>query len=112
MSSPAKTILRAILPNDNSAKDALVLGTPAKTESQNVILASGNMTTEAIVGRIKELSKLRDEILQVMRQLNLTREAAPSTGDPLDYDGELESARWELDEARNKYQEVQGKIEK
>src|SRR6266566_5965703 len=113
MSSPAKTtVLRAILPNDNSAKDALVLGTPAKTESQNVILASGNMTTEAIVGRIKELSKLRDEILQVMRQLNLTRKAGPSSDDQFDYEEETETAHEELDEIRNQYQEIQGKIEK
>ncbi|TMI20012.1 hypothetical protein E6H32_00205 [Candidatus Bathyarchaeota archaeon] len=112
MSSPAKTaILRAILPNDNSAKDALVLGTPAKTESQSVILTSGNMTTEAIVGHIKELSKLRDEILQVMRQLNLTREGSPSPVKQLDYDNELESARRELDEMRNQYQEAQRRIE-
>ena len=112
MSSPAKTaILRAILPNDNSAKEALVLGTPAKTESQNVILASGNLTTEAIVGRIKQLSKLRDEILQVMRQLNLAREGSPSPVEQLDYDNELESARRELDEMRNQYQEAQGRIE-
>jgi vacuolar-type H+-ATPase subunit I/STV1 len=77
-----------------------------------VILASGNMTTEAIVGRIKELSKLRDEILQVMRQLNLTRESNPSPVDQLDFHSELESAKRELEEARDKYQEIQGRIEK
>jgi vacuolar-type H+-ATPase subunit I/STV1 len=112
MSSPAKTIvLRAVLPNDASAKKALALGTLGGTESKNVTLTSGDMTTEALVGRIKELSKLRDEILQVMRQLNLTREASSSPVDPLDFDDEFESARGELDEARDKYQEVQGRIE-
>src|SRR6267378_3671822 len=113
MSTPAKnTLLRAILADDASVKIATALGTPGKTESKKIALTSGQLTTEQIVNRIKELSKLRDETLQVMRQLNLTREAAPSTGDPLDYDGELESARRQLDEARNEYQEVQGKIEK
>ncbi len=113
MSSTAKTtVLRAVLPNDASAKTALALGTPGKTESRNVTLSSGDMTTEAIVSRIKELSKLRDEIMQVTRQLNLTREASPSAADQLDYDSELESAKRELDEAREKYQEVQGRIEK
>src|SRR3989442_6331699 len=113
MSSTAKiTVLRAVLPNDASARTALALGTPGKTESTNVTLSSGDMTTEAIVSRIKELSKLRDEIVQVMRQLNLTREASPSEVDQLDYDSELESARLELDEARGKDQEGQGRIDK
>jgi len=113
MSTPAKNgVLRAILADDAAVKMVAALAAPGKTESKKIALTSGKMTTEQIVNRIKELSKLRDEILQVMRQLNLTREAAPSKGDRLDYDGELESARRELDEARNKYQEVQGKIEK
>src|SRR3989442_13831720 len=91
---------------------ATALGIPRKIESKRIPLTSGQLTTEQIVGRIKELSKLRDEILQVMRQLNLTREAGPSVGEQLDYDSELESAKRELDEARNQYQEVQGRIDK
>ncbi len=113
MSTPAKnSVLRAILADDAAVKMVTALAAPGKTESKKIALTSGKMTTEQIVNRIKELSKLRDEILQVMRQLNLTREAAPSTGDQLEYDSELESAKRELDEARNEYQEVQGKIEK
>src|SRR5437879_7811776 len=113
MSTPAKnSVLRAILTDDASVKMVTVLGAPGKTESKKIALTSGQLTTEQIVSRIKELSKLRDEILQVMRHLNLTREAAPSTIDQPDYDSELESTRRELDEARNEYQEVQGKIEK
>src|SRR2546426_1235545 len=113
MSTPAKnSVLRAILTDDASVKMVTVLGAPGKTESKKIALTSGRLTTEQIVSKIKELSKLRDEVLQVMRQLNLTREAAPSTVDQPDYDSELESARRELDEARNEYQEVQGKIEK
>src|SRR2546425_3277891 len=113
MSTPAKnTVLRAILADDASVKMATALGTPGKIESKRIPLTSGQLTTEQIVGRIKELSKLRDEILQVMRQLNLTREAGPSPVDQLDYDSELESAKQELDEARNQYQEVQGRIDK
>ncbi len=113
MSTPAKnSVLRAILADDAAVKMVTALAAPGKTESKKIALTSGKMTTEQIVNRIKELSKLRDEILQVMRQLNLTREAAPSTGDQLEYDSELESAKRELDEARNEYQKVQGKIEK
>src|SRR2546425_5723601 len=113
MSTPAKnTVLRAILADDASVKMATTLGTPGTTESNTIPLTSGQLTTEQIVSRIKELSKLRDEIVQVMRQLNLTREASPSEVDQLDYDSELESARLELDEARAKYQEVQGRIDK
>jgi vacuolar-type H+-ATPase subunit I/STV1 len=113
MSSPAKSIvLRAVLPNDASTNVALALGPTGKAESKTVTLVSGNMTTEAIVGRIKELSKLRDEILQVMRQLNLTRKSEPSRADQPDYDVELELVKRELEEARDKYQEIQGRIEK
>jgi len=113
MSTPAKnTVLRAILADDASVRMATALGTQGKTESNTIPLTSGQLTTEQIVGRIKELSKVRDEIVQVMRQLNLTREASPSAVDQLDYDSELESAKRELDETREKYQEVQGRIEK
>src|SRR5712664_358176 len=113
MSTPAKnTLLRAILADDASVKIVTALGTPGRTESKRIQLTSGHLTTEQIVGRIKELSKLRDEILQVMRQLNITREAGTGTVDQLNYDTELESAKRELDEARNEHQEVQGKIEK
>jgi DNA repair ATPase RecN len=113
MSTLAKnTVLRAILSDDSSVKLATSLGTPGKTESKRIPLTSGKLTTEQVVGRIKELAKLRDEILQAMRQLNLNREGSLSPVDQLDYDNELESARRELDEARSQYQEVQGRIEK
>ena len=113
MSSPAKaTVLRAVLVDEASAKIALALGRPSKSESKSVTLSSGDMTTEAIVSRIKELSKLRDEILQLMRQVNLTREGSPGLIDQLDCDSALESARRELDESRSHYQEAQGTIEK
>src|SRR5437016_6747735 len=113
MSTPAKnSFLRAILADDATVKMATALGTPGKTESKKIALTSGQLTTEQIVNRIKELSKLRDEILQSMRQLNLTREVAPSTADQPDYDSVLESVKREVDEARNEYQEVQGKLEK
>src|SRR6266851_10370817 len=98
MSTPAKnTLLRAILADDASVKIATALGTPGRTESKRIQLTSGQLTTEQIVGRIKELSKLRDEILQVMRQLNLTREASPSSVDQFDYDEEIEATHEELD---------------
>src|SRR5437660_1686037 len=113
MSTPAKnSILRAIFADDASVKIATALGSPRKTESKKIQLTSGQLTTEQIARRIKELLKLRDEILQVMRQLSLTREAGPSSVDQLGYDGELESVKQELDEARDEYQDLQGRIEK
>src|SRR2546427_14933 len=111
MSTPAKNgVLRAILADDTSVKMITALTTPGKTESKKIALTFGQLTTEQIVNRIKELSKLRDEILQVMRQVSLTRESTPSTGDQLDFDSNLESAKRELEEARNGYQEVQGQV--
>lgn len=113
MSSPAKdTVLRAILADDASVKTAKALGVPGKTDARVIPLTSGQLTTEQIVTRIKELSKLRDEILQVIRHLTLTRESGPSpTGQP-SYDSEVESARRELEETRNQYQELQGRVDK
>ena len=92
-------------------KIATTLGTFGKTESVRIALTSG-LNTEEIASRIKKLSKLRDETLQVMRQVSLTREAGPSPADKLDYNSELESAKQELEDARNQYQEVQAKVER
>ena len=112
MSSPAKSsVLRAILADDASVRMATALGIPGKTESKRVALTSGQLTTEEIVRRIKELSKLRDEILQVMRQLNLTREAAPSMVDQLDYDSELDTAKREFEEVQGKVEKIQRQID-
>ena len=111
MSSPAKAIvLRAILPNDPSLKTALAREA-AKIESDTLTLFSEEMTTETIVGHIKELSKLRDEIIQMMRQLSIPREPGTKPIDQVSYYGEPNSIRQEIDETRNRYQEIQGKIE-
>jgi uncharacterized coiled-coil DUF342 family protein len=111
MSSPAKAmVLRGILPNDPSMKTALAREAP-KLESNAVTLSSEKMTTEAIVGRIKELSKLRDEIVQVTRQLSISREPGTEPADQLGNYDEVDSIRREIDETRNRYQEIQGKID-
>src|SRR5207249_4921657 len=79
MSTPAKNgVLRAILADDTSVKMITALTTPGKTESKKIALTFGQLTTEQIVNRIKELSKLRDEILQVMRQVSLTGNRPPT----------------------------------
>lgn len=110
MSTPAKTIvLRAILPNDPSVKTALAREVP-KLESDTLTLSSEKMTTETIVGRIKELSKVRDEIIQVLRQLSIPREPATNPPNQISYFYELDTIRQEIDDARNRYQEIQGKI--
>ena len=111
MSSPAKAIvLRAILPNDTLTKTSLGRDGP-KIEADTLTLPSEKMTTEAIVVRIKELSKLRDEILQVIRQLNISREPGAEQADQLGYHVELDSIREEIDDARSRYQEIQTKID-
>jgi vacuolar-type H+-ATPase subunit I/STV1 len=111
LSTPAKAILlKGILPNDPSVKTAL--GREAsKLESNALTLSSEKMTTEMIVGRIKELSKLRDEIIQVMRQLSISREPGTKLTDQLRNYDELDSLRQEIDETRNRYLEIQGKID-
>ena len=111
MSSPAKTIvLRAILPNDPSVRTALAREA-AKVESDTLTLSSEKMTTETIVGRIKELSKLRDEIIQVIRQLSIPREPETEPTDQLSHYVELDTIREEIDDSRSRCQEIRGKID-
>ena len=111
MSSPAKAIvLRGILPNDPSVKTALAREA-AKLESTTLTLSSENMTTETIVARIKELSKLRDEIIQAIRQLSIPREPRRQPDDQLSNHVELDTIRQEIEETRSPYQEIQGKID-
>ena len=112
MSSPAKSIvLRAILPNDPSVKIALAREGTAPIESDLLTLSSEKMTTEAIVSRIKELSKLRDEIVLAMRQLSILRDPGTKPTDAITYSDDLESIRQDLNETRSRYQDIQGKIE-
>jgi len=112
MSSPAKpTVLRAILLGTDPTK-ALSLDTSRKTEIKPVTLSSQKMTTEDLVARIKKLSKLRDEIVQVMRQFNILREAGVNSMNQWDPVEEPETAQKELEEAKVEYQNVQGEIEK
>ena len=112
MSSPAKSIvLRAILPNDPSVKIALAREGTAPIESDLLTLSSEKMTTEAIVSRIKELSKLRDEIVLAMRQFSILRDPGTKPIDAITYNDDLESIRQDLNETRSRYQDIQGKIE-
>ena len=112
MSNPAKTIvLRAILPNDPSVNLVLAREAP-HIESDTLTLSSEKMTTEVIVDRIKELSKLRDEIIQVTRQLSISREPGAVQPDEPGYHAELESIRQEIEDTRGQYQEVQAKIDR
>src|SRR5437879_12168934 len=107
MSTPAKnSVLRAILADDAAVKMVTALAAPGKTESKKISLTSGKMTTEQIVNHIKELSKLRPEILHVMRRLNFTREAAHSRGHQLEYHSEVEPAKREPHGPRSEYQEA------
>ncbi|HZY47153.1 MAG TPA: hypothetical protein VFE96_05080 [Candidatus Bathyarchaeia archaeon] len=113
MSIPAKSsVLRAILSDDSLVKMASSLGETGKMESKTIQLSSGQMTTEQLVNRIKDLTRLRDEIQQTMRQLNVARDASPSTVDQMDYDREYELVEQELEEARRNSLELYGRIER
>ncbi len=112
MSASAKTtILRAILPDDRSVKTASSYGHPESTETKTIPLSSGKMTTMEIVGRIKELSKVKEEILQSVRQLAVPRVARETRSSWLSFEVELESARLELATTRTDYQGLQEKME-
>src|SRR5690348_17406929 len=111
MSSPAKALLlRGIFPNDPAVKTALAREAP-QLESNTLTLSSEKMTTETIVGRIKELSKLRDEVIQVLRHLSIPREPGTEPTNQFGNYDELDPIREEVDETRNRYQEIQGKVD-
>jgi predicted nucleic acid-binding Zn-ribbon protein len=112
MSTAVKgTTLRLIMPKDYSKKVVATLGPTAKFESSDTILSAGRLTTDKLVGYIKEYSRLRDELFHTIRQLGLSRNARTASSQPGDYAIFLGNAREELDQRKSGYQEVQSRVE-
>ncbi len=89
MSTASKgTTLRLIMPKDASTRVVAALGATAKFESSDTILSAGRLTTDKLVGNIKDYSRLRDELFHTIRQLGVARNARTAstpTGDYADY---------------------------
>ena len=112
MSSSAKgTVLRMLTPWDSSSTILANLGPLAKVESTSLVLTSGRLTTEGIVRTIRELTRLRDELLHTMRQLSIPRHAGKTSLQNPDYGRLLGEAQEQLDMRRRSYQETQARTE-
>lgn len=112
MSSSAKgTVLRLLTPWVSSSTILANLGPLAKVQSTNLVLTSGRLTTEGIVRTIRELARLRDELLHTMRQLSIPRDPRRSGLENPDYEELLGEAQKQLEEKRKLHQETQARIE-
>jgi vacuolar-type H+-ATPase subunit I/STV1 len=87
------------------------LGSTSKLESKEAVLTGGRMTTDDMVGRIKECIRLRDELVHTIRQLGLTREPRVSSVEGADFADSLADVRRQLEDQKSLYSETQSRIE-
>ncbi len=112
MSTASKgTTLRLIMPKDSSTRVVAALGPTAKFESSDTTLSAGRLTTDKLVGYIKDYSRLRDELFHTIRQLGLGRNARTASTPIGDYASYLSKTKEELEGKKSEYQEVQSRID-
>src|SRR5213593_1658437 len=112
MSTASKgTTLRLIMPKDASTRLVAALGATAKFESSDTILSAGRLTTDKLVGYIKDYSRLRDELFHTIRQLSVARNARTASTPISDYAGYLSKTKEGLEEKKSEYQEIQSRID-
>jgi len=112
MSTASKgTTLRLIMPKDSSTRVVAALGATAKFESSDTILSAGRLTTDKLVGYIKEYSRLRDELFHTIRQFGVARNARTASTPMDDYAGYLSRTKGGLEEKKSEYQEIQSRID-
>ncbi len=105
------TTLRLLAPKDSTEKVLTNLGQTAKLEKKDIVLSGNRLTTEEIVKQIRDLSRLRDELLHSMRQFGVQRDPKGTVQMPDDSARLLAEAQEELESRRTQYQELQSKIE-
>ncbi len=112
MSAASKgIILRLIMPKDSATRILATLGPAAKAESKELTLGVQKLTTDEIVGFIRDYTHLRDELLHSLRQYPVQRNPKHTSLAPVDFSWLLGSARKGLDATRTRFQELQSKIE-
>ena len=112
MSTAAKgTTLRLIMPRDSSTRVVAALGPTAKFESSDTIVSAGRLTTDKLVGYIKDYSRLRDEVFHTIRQLGVARNARTASTPVDDYAGHFSKTKEGLEEKKSEYQEIQSRID-
>ena len=112
MSSPAKgTALRLIIPEQSSPRVVSTLGPTSKFESRNLLLSAGRLTTDDLVRNIRELTRLKDDLLHTMRQLGIPRQADKTGNSIIDYEKLIAESKDKLEKERKQYQVTQSQIE-
>jgi len=99
------------MPKDSSPRVVAAIGPTTTFESSDTVLSAGRLTTDKLVGYIKEYSRLRDELFHTIRQLSLARNAKTASASTGDYAGYLSKAKEELEEKKSEYQGVQSRID-
>jgi vacuolar-type H+-ATPase subunit I/STV1 len=112
MSSASKlTTIRALVPK-NKAEEILSSITPfGKPDTREVTITTKGLTIESVVSRIKDYTKLRDEIGQSVRQLGIERDARAASLDPSNLAIGVADAENEMASARSQYQKIVGELE-
>ncbi len=112
MSAQSKgTALRLIAPKNSSAKIMSSLGPNVKLESTDLVLSGGRLTTEEMVLNIRDLNRLRDELLHALRQLGIARGPQKNLIEMPDFSRLVSEGQKRLEDNRGQYQEIQSRIE-
>jgi vacuolar-type H+-ATPase subunit I/STV1 len=110
MSSTVKaTTLRALMPQNQSQSTAS-LSQLGRVDTWEVILSTGGLTTESVVQQIKVYTKLRDEIVQVLRQLGIGRTPQAAKTDIATLKNVYSDVESQTAEARAEYQQVTSEL--
>src|SRR5215470_10134594 len=99
------------MPKDSSPRVVAALGPTTKFESSDTVLSAGRLTTDKLVGYIKEYSRLRDELFHTIRQLSLARNAKAASESLGSFSEYISKAREELEEKKSEYQEIQSRAD-
>jgi vacuolar-type H+-ATPase subunit I/STV1 len=112
MSAPPRpVILRIIVPKTLANRVITSLGPQTKINASNLTLQTDQLTTEDIVRYIRELSQLRDELLQTIRQFNIGRDSNPRLDRFPKPDQILEEGRNLLSDTRATFQNARTQLE-
>ena len=108
---PKGTTLRLLAPKDSTQRILSNLGTTARLETRDFVLSGNKLTTAEIVSQIRDLSRLRDELLHSLRQFGVQRDPKGTGQMPEDLAMLVAEAKEELENRRTQYQELQSKTE-
>lgn len=106
MSTAVKaTTLRALMAREE-AQMTTSLAALGKVDAREVIVGTGGLTTEGVVQEIKAYSKLRDEVVQALRQLGIDRKPQVASPNITHLKSAYTTVQNQAGEARGEYQQL------